>query len=99
MSLNEAACIMRKYVCACCWGPLRMVKIDARTAGVACLKGDDCSGKNFVTARWAERRRLESKIEYYEVRELYPDLVKCPTLHPELTAEAREQKILQELGF
>lgn len=54
----------------------------------------ECNGSGYVTKRYAARRLEESKFEYYEVKDNYPDLI--PVKHPSPEIEAL---IFKELGF
>lgn len=82
----------RRYVCACCWGDLGIeFKGDPET--YYCLKGPErCSGRGFVTRRYAERRLSESRGELAEVRRSYPDLDRR-------RVRMSETQLLASLGF
>lgn len=83
----------RRYVCACCWGDLG-VERNGNPDIFYCLKGPErCSGRGFVTRRYAERRLGESRFELSEVRRNYPNLE--GKRQPVLT----EAQLLQSLGY
>lgn len=80
----------RRYVCACCWGDLG-VELRGDPDVYYCLKGDRCSGKGYVTRRYADKRRQESYFELAEVRRNYPNIEPAPKL--------TEAQLIQALGF
>lgn len=93
MTLNQAADIVNRYVCAVCWGSLAALRSDEGFYPV-CINHEcgECDGTGFVTARYANNRRESSKYELMEVKEHYPYLFKQ---QPKQT----EAQILQTLGF
>lgn len=82
----------KRYVCATCWGDLG-IEFKGDPEHYYCLRGPAlCSGRGFVTRRYAERRRSESFAEILEVRRNYPDL-------EGKRANKSAQAVLAELGF
>ncbi len=83
----------RRYVCACCWGDLG-VEAHGDPDVYYCLRGPErCSGKGFVTRRYAEKRLEESHYELLEVRHNYPNI------EPSTAVKLTEAQILQSLGY
>lgn len=83
----------RRYVCACCWGDLGVEFKHENSGEYFCLKGpENCSGRGFVTRRYAEKRLVENLGELAEVKRNYPDLAGKKV-------KQSAAAILAELGF
>ena len=92
METNES--VVRRYVCARCWGRLLLVHSDHKDR-IVCARANtgECDGEGYVTANYASRRRSESYAELLEVRENFYYLLSRGK--PKLT----EKEILASLGF
>ena len=64
IDISQANKIARDYVCAVCWGFLRVVNFDriTRTAEIKCAN-ENCSGSGFHSKRYAELKKAESRME------------------------------------
>jgi hypothetical protein len=90
----------KRYVCAVCWGDLSIIETDEGYR-VICPKSNagECTGSGFVTRRYAQRRKEESKVEKMEVRYIYIHQYKMPEIIG-LPRETKSQaQLLSELGF
>ena len=90
MEIQQALVVRERYVCAGCWGQLNVYFGHSGPARVTC---DYCGdGRGFVTKRFTDRRRQESRGEAIEVRELLTRIGVMP--HVVRTAE----ELLAEIG-
>ena len=64
MSATMLQVTLSRYVCGVCWGHLTEVTIKG-SRYVSCAKDHEHEG--FVTRKYAERERLQSKHDKYEV--------------------------------
>jgi DNA-directed RNA polymerase subunit RPC12/RpoP len=90
LDIAQALVVRERYVCAGCWGGLNVYFSHSGPARVTC---DYCGdGRGFVTKRFTDRRRQESRGEAIEVRELLTRIGVMP--HVVRTAE----ELLAEIG-
>jgi hypothetical protein len=90
LDIAQALVVRERYVCAMCWGNLNVYFAHSGPARVTCDRCGD--GQGFVTKRFAERRRNESRGEAIEVR----DLLKRIGVTPHVVKTAEE--LLAEIG-
>lgn len=90
LDISQALVVRERYVCAKCWGQLNVYFEHSGPARVMC---DVCGdGQGFVSKRFAERKRAQSRGELIEVKELLKRIGVVPQIYR--TAE----ELLAELG-
>jgi len=87
MSVREAMKLRRDYVCSKCYGEIAITSKGSE-ATVECY---ECKNKNFVTRKYAERKRAESAAELAEAK---------INLRPFIKTETRTaNQNLKDMGF
>lgn len=96
MHRDEARIFIDRYRCSTCWGWLTRDsdKENPMIVTVHCEK-QDCTGAGFVTAKYVEKRRGESELDYREAKRNLSEALKLPNPNAGKTAD----QLLKELGF
>jgi len=101
MHREDARVFANRYRCSVCWGGLvcDVITNDIHdenylNASVHC-SNPECTGSDFVTAKYVEKRRSENDSDFYEAKRNLKEALGLPDPNAGKTAD----QLLHELGF